>query len=514
MAKYKIYTGNPVFVNEEEAHYYIHKRKRDIGKAAEGSHMSDKDIAGVFSQQKEQAGEAARTFYKTLFLENLKMSKRSMELLNDVFEEDNDTIIQEIDKQLKKKLQSAINQKELSKLMTAYQDAAKVSQDLLSESTKATSAFNTVLQCLADASNLIHGPYGESLASILVLYKGGGGEKMTLAEMGETLSYAISDFVHQHPMIPLDQAKIIDVVTALDRLATTFKTGKTSNDNDVLDSNITDVVDSVFSSGFSELIGSQIKTVAGLRIKEELAKLKGTDQVQVQKSDLKGYLTELTGRKAAGKTDILFPNVSVTIDKSDVTPEGGRIKMDIGISNKFYRNYGFPGARYDGQTLHFSSGSGGSLKEAFETLFETDWQHYLAYNTLFQGSDSLPAATIALQDILLTRQISRLFATRGGAKDFSQYVIINGQVVSIWDLIMYASDKNVGLSSSMDKKGSQAIVLHIDGRKDIFTYSKEKNARKRVPGVNKAINKATVMATVRVEKLAEAIPKTEAIVNE
>ena len=169
MAKYKIYTGNPVFVNEDEAHYYIHKRKRDIGKAAEGSHMSDKDIAGVFSQQKEQAGEAARTFYKTLFLENLKMSKRSMELLNDVFEEDNDTIIQEIDKQLKKKLQSAINQKELSKLMTYYKDAAEASQDLLAESTKATSAFNTVLQCLADASNLIHGPYGESLASILGL---------------------------------------------------------------------------------------------------------------------------------------------------------------------------------------------------------------------------------------------------------------------------------------------------------------------------------------------------------
>ena len=154
------------------------------------------------------------------------------------------------------------------------------------------------------------------------------------------------------------------------------------------------------------------------------------------------------------------------------------------------------------------------MKEALQTLFETDWQHYLAYNVLFQGSESLPAATIALQDILLTRQISRLFATRGGVKDFSQYVIVNGQVVSIWDLIMYAIDNNVGASTSMDKRGSQAVVLHIDGRKDIFSYSREINARKRVPGVNKAINKATVMATVRVEKLAEAIPKTEAIAKE
>jgi hypothetical protein len=514
MAKYKFYTGDPVFVNKEEAHYYIHKRKRDIGRAAHGNSMSDKDIASVFSRQKEQAGEAAKTFYKTLFLENLKVSDPAMELLNNVFEEDRETIIKEIDKQVKEKLQSAINEKELSKLMTSYREASKASKDLLSEPTKAAASFNTVLQCLIDASNLIHGPHGATLAGILSLYKEQWGPVTTLTEMGEVLSYAVSGFVRQFPMIYLDQAKIIDVITALDRLATTFITGKTSKNKDVLPSNITNIVDSVFSSGFSELIGSQIETVAGLKIEEELAKLKGTDQVQIQKTDLKGYLNRLTGRKAAGKTDILFPEVGVTIDKSEATPEGGHVKMNIGISNKFYRTYGFHGAHYNGQTLHFSSGSGGSLKEALQTLFETNWQHYLAYNTLFQGSESLPAATVALQDILLTRQISRLFATRGGAADFSQYVIVNGQVVSIWDLIMYAIDNNVGASTSMDKRGSQAVVLHIDGRKDIFNYSREINARKRVPGVNKAINKATIMATVRVEKLAEAIPKTEAIVKE
>lgn len=514
MAKYKVYTGDPVFVNKEEAHYYIHKRKRDIGKAAQGNSMSDKDIASVFSRQKEQAGEAAKTFYKELFLANLKVSSPAMELLNNVFEEDKETIVKEIDKQVKEKLQSAINEKELKELMSSYQGAAKVSKDLLSEPTKAAAAFNTLLQCFIDASNLVLGIHGETLAGILSMYKKEGGPVTTLAEMGETLSYAVSGFVAQFPTIYTDKAKIVSVINALDRLATTFTTGKTSKNKDVLTSNITNIVDSVFSSGFSEVVGSQLKAVAGLKIQEELSKIKGTDQVRVQKSDLKGASTELAGRKAAGKTDILFPEVGVTIDKSEATPEGGHVKMNIGISNKFYRIYGFPGANYNGQTLHFSSGSGGSMKEALQTLFETDWQHYLAYNVLFQGSESLPAATIALQDILLTRQISRLFATRGGVKDFSQYVIVNGQVVSIWDLIMYAIDNNVGASTSMDKRGSQAVVLHIDGRKDIFSYSREINARKRVPGVNKAINKATVMATVRVEKLAEAIPKTEAIAKE
>ena len=337
MAKYKVYTGDPVFVNKEEAHYYIHKRKRDIGKAAQGNSMSDKDIASVFSRQKEQAGEAAKTFYKELFLANLKVSSPAMELLNNVFEEDKETIVKEIDKQVKEKLQSAINEKELKELMSSYQGAAKVSKDLLSEPTKAAAAFNTLLQCFIDASNLVLGIHGETLAGILSMYKKEGGPAGTLAEMGETLSYAVSGFVAQYPTIYTDKAKIVSVINALDRLATTFTTGKTSKNKDVLTSNITNIVDSVFSSGFSEVVGSQLKAVAGLKIQEELSKIKGTDQVRVQKSDLKGASTELAGRKAAGKTDILFPEVGVTIDKSEATPEGGHVKMNIGISNKFYR---------------------------------------------------------------------------------------------------------------------------------------------------------------------------------
>ena len=506
MAIYKVYTGNPVFAGSD---FYIHKRKRDIGKAANGNHMSDKDIAQVFSRQKEQAGEASKTHYKTLFLENLKLNNSSLALLSESFEEDTESIIAEIDKQLKQKLQATVNQQELEKLMGYYKSSAKASKDLLSGSREATAAFNSILQNLADATALIHGEYGAALASLLVYYKQDGRRKMSLAQMGERLSDAVSDFVNRNPAIPLDEAKIINAVQALARLGQSFSEGQTSTGRDIVKSNITKVVDSAFQTGFSEVIGSQLQSIAELRVKEELSKIVGSETVQVQKSDLQGYLTELQGDKAAGKTDILHPNVSVTIDKSAVTPNGGNIKMDIGISNKFYRSFAFPGASYDGQRLHFSSGSGGTLKEALETLFETDFQHYIAYNTLFQGASGLPAATIALQDILLTRQITRLFASRGGVEDFSQYVIVNGQVVSIWGLIQYALNNQVGLSASMDNDMSQGMVLHIQGRKEIFTHQSEKNARIRVPAVNAAINKATIMATVRVEKLITAIPETE-----
>lgn len=514
MAAYKAYTGDYIFAG---ADFYIHKRKRDIGKAAGGNHMGDREIANVFSRQKEQAGEASKTMYKTLFLKNLKVDDGSIDLLNALTEEDNDSIIEEIDKQIKRNLQSAINQEELSKLMDLYKDTATFSKNLLGEAQVAVDAFGKMLDNFAEASMLVHGPAGEALASLLIFYKDEttSSNKLTLRKMGQTLHQIVDDYIHMYPIVDIDEAKILDALNALNRLGTSFKTGKTSTNESVIESNITRVVDSVFSSGFSEVVSSQVRSVIGLTIDETLTKLVGHKTSAVQFSDVKGrFIDSLGGKKAAQKTDISNPAVEVVLDKSEVTPQGGNITMTLGISGKFYRTTGFPGGKYDGQKIHFSSGSGGSLKEALNTLLETDMQHYLAYNTLFQGSDGLPASTVALQDIILTRQITRLFATRGGVKDFSQYIIVNGQVVSIWDLLQYALRNDVGLSKSMDKDEKQAISLHIQGRKEIFMYSKEKNARIRVPNVNKAINRATISANVRVEKLIQAIPTADATLRE
>ena len=52
-----------------------------------------------------------------------------------------------------------------------------------------------------------------------------------------------------------------------------------------------------------------------------------------------------------------------------------------------------------------------------------------------------------LQDLILTRQLVKLFSSRGGEDDFSQWMLVNGQVISIWQLIM-STEKFVGLSHS------------------------------------------------------------------
>lgn len=501
MAKYKVYTGNPVFAGTD---FYIHKRKRDIGKAANGNHMSDSDIAAVFNKQKVSAAEAAKTYYETLFLENLKLSNEAMDLLNSTFDYDKEKIITEIDAQVKNALQKAINQEELSKLKNLYQNSASISKDLLGDSQTALKAFNILLENIAEACSLVQSPLGADLAACLRAQQTNYTTNMfTLSSMGVRLSNALENFINKNNFVPLKEVKMAYIVESLENLIDDLIYNKTSSGHDITKANITDVIDSLFSKGFSEVIGSQLNSVAELTFDETLAEVVGSQTHKVQLTDIYGNKTKIAGQKRAGKTDIKLSNVMVELNyfsESNI----GEVQMNIGISNKLYRSQAFPGVKYDGQKLSFSGGSGGSLKEALNSLFNSDMEHYLAYNTLAYGS-GLPAANIALNDIILTRQINRLFATRGGTKDFSQFILVNGYVVSIWELIQYAANNAMGYSNSQKGSASQGAALSIKGRPKILQALKSSdNARIRVPNVNNAINEATILAYVHIDKLSAA----------
>lgn len=497
MGAYKPYTGNPVFAG---ADFYIHKRKRDIGKAlGSGKHIGDKDIADRFNKQKTSASEAAKTYYQALFLENLKLSDEAMQLLNGTFENDKDTMITEIDKQVKKALQKSINQDELEKLMGLYRGTAQISKGLMDAET-ALKSFNTLLENLAQASELVRGPLGADLATFLRAQMASSSHNLDTTKMGLKLYDALESFIFKNNYIPIEELKIAHVVDALDRLAENLLFGKTSTGHDLTKSNITRMVDQVFSKGFSEVVGSQLNSVAELTFDEELTKVVGEKTHQVQLTDISGSKTASSGQKRAGKTDIKLSNVIVALNYENA-PHLGEVTMDIGISNKFYRSEAFPGVKYDGQHLSFSGGSGGSLKEALESLFHSDFDRYLAYNTLAYG-DGLQTANMALNDIILTRQINRLFSTRGGASDFSQYILVNGHVVSVWELIQYVSQNMVGYSNSQAGSKNQGAALSIKGRPEILQSLKSSsNARIRVPRVNNAVNDATISAHVHIHKL-------------
>ena len=91
-------------------------------------------------------------------------------------------------------------------------------------------------------------------------------------------------------------------------------------------------------------------------------------------------------------------------------------------------------------------------------------------------------------------------------------MIINGEVVSIWDLIQYVINNDVGLTNSQTKNSDskQAISLSINStdRQNILNSNKEINNEGdaidkwvRSKRVNEAINKTKIQAVLHVERL-------------
>ena len=188
------------------------------------------------------------------------------------------------------------------------------------------------------------------------------------------------------------------------------------------------------------------------------------------------------------------------------------IKMNIGISSKFYTGTSFLGNLSDDKLKgKFSSGSGGTVKEALLNIFPNSGERYVVYNFLVHSQ-----YTREINNLLATRQLLRLFSSSGIDKDFSQYMLINGKVVSMWQIVRYAMSTDLLLSNSLLEKGaSQGVVISIQGRENFGkkgSFVKNKDgitpimaAWQRSKERNNIINKAKVTATLHLANLAKSV---------
>lgn len=509
MAEYKWYSGSYIFAGND---YYIHKRKRDIGKAMGGDHMSDKNIAEIFSNQRERAVEASKTYYKDMFFDkdNMKVNKKAQKLLAAAFDDNTiDNIISEIDTQLKQHLEKSLDVKNTESYLQAYKNSVDISQQLLSSDlVAAAAAFNEILEGLAQASQLIGDPKnGANLASALLMQKANKNEGLNYMEMGRRLLEALEIFKRQNPVIPAN-SNIPRAVQAINRLGISLKDNLTTSDTKISTKNISKVVGSAFQKGFAEFIKTYVNNIAENGIDQALTQITGQGEktTKIQLTNTKGkMLKNKVGTTSAGKVDISLSNVKINFQSGLNSALSGDMVFRIGISDKVYKSYNFAGA-VKKTGMSFESGSGGTLKEALNSLFDADIQHYLAYNVLAYGIESFPSATFALHDVILSRHILRLFSTRGGVNDFSQYFLANGELFSMWEVLQYVSKNSVGYSQSQKTNvKNQAVSLHMVGRESVASLMKQKNARIRVPNVNDAINKIKLTANLRTEKLQFAL---------
>lgn len=488
---------------------YIHQHSYCIGNAMKGSAESDSSLSKVFASQKTAASNAVKKFYTKLYIDNLSLSEQELALLSSAFEVSSEELIKMIDKAVKDKMGDLMSKENLENLLEQQKNAVKNAKDMFSgDAKKQLKAFNDMLDAISKASELVTSKHSTALAQLLanLKYK----RFIGLSQMGGKLENAIDTFVKTNKITKADDEQMFKVVSALKTFANTLSTGVTKGNkkNLLTQDNIVKVIDSLFSPAFSESIASVLKGVEEHAAIDTLkASLTGTDSPHGILTDHRGNIIGFDNTPAQGKMDFRFKNIAVSLEHEG-SGNTQSVSMRVGVSNKLYRDLKFSNGEKI-PALTFNSGSGGTLQEAIDALIPGGKVRlkYLAYNALAHWQE-LDETTAALNDVLLTRQVIRMFATRGGSEDFAQYLFINGEVVSFMELLSYVTNAENSLSKSrtqITQKDSQAAALSIAGRPALADKVKIRNAALRTSAVNEVIKTSTISAQLRVHKLAQAL---------
>ena len=478
------------------AAYYIHYHQENIGAANNSKRVPN--IINRFKNQKKQAYEESKNAYKSMFESNL--STKSEELLDNLFSDDN--LMTEVNQQMSKALEAALDTNKLQNLM-AQQRTVINEQEVFKkiagrDTIQRVQGFSDLIDGLANACNLLESSEGAYIATQLLKTKSSITRKTTRATVGKKIQDAVKRFAIENEGATIDEKRIIHAANAINALANQLITGKTKKGEPITSSSIKRVIDDVFSLGFSEAVATYINNTAELAVDQALMRIVGKDTTKAL-SYTGGKFIETDSVARSGKVDIFAPNASFTIE-SLKNINGGTISIDLGISNKSYRTNDFGNLPKTGKNT-FGVGSGGSFKSAIDLIFGNNvYNKYLAYNVMAHRT-GMPAEAEALQDLLLTRQVMNLFASRGGSSDFAQFIIANGQVVSTWEILLQ-TEKFVGKSSSRNKEQPVSLSLMT---KEAETAVKIWNQYERVSAVNKALSSMPIRAHLHIDKLKNAI---------
>lgn len=477
---------------------YVHLHVKNIGRAMGGDSVDPSSVASIFRERKKQALEASKTQFKTLFKNSL--DNKSVELLNQVF--NNDDLMTELQKEMGKKFQQALSVDKMQSLMDIQRSVAtgKLAASILANSQRSIKDFDTLLQSLSRAAELLGTESGARLAILLSHQHKIGNSQ----QLGDFLLNALSTFEKQNQKILLTDLELQQadqVVSNIRALANALSTGVTAGNKKLTQSAMVKMVENIFNTGFAESISAMLKNTAYVALDQTFkAALTGSEKVQIQYSNEFGQaIANSLGQAAYGKADAFFNNVKIKLDGSNK-----QVTLNVGISDKFYKLNEFPGLKGNKNKNSYSAGSGGSLSQALWSSFGSNLRYlYYAYNTLGHGNrKGWDQAQGALNEVILTRQIVRLFASRGGNADFAQFMFVNGQIIPIWDIIM-STVNDISLSSSQHGQHSQPVTLSITGHGDIQSAAQNyrKTIDERIYNVNKAVQRAKITAHINLNNL-------------
>lgn len=492
--------------------YVVHLYASDIGIAEQGSPVTDfSSLAAEYNARKTKVLIATKNQYQRLFINSL--DSQSQQLLSDVFS--NDDLMSELNTELGKQLKSALSIDKMAKLMEAQRAilgdtgiSQKFADDILKNTKTGIQNLNKVLKAMSECAKITFGQEtGKLLGDILVhdrIYN-----KKKRETIGQGLQNAINSFKVKAQGQGLTQFQlsqmnlIVEKVNALTHNLITGKTAK--NDKDISAQGLMKNIDAIFNTGFAESVAAMpnhlAQNVMGEAVKPLLT---GATKVSIQYTDAYGQKAGYSEQIKQGKADFKLNNAQMAVFIKENKGRWAQMEINLGISNKFYRGAHFPGLDKK-HTVNVSSGSAGSFKQALEAVFLNEHNYlknmYLAQNVIAHNTDpEIKLAYEKLKQLFSIRQVVRAFATRGGQKDFAQFMFINGDIIPIWDIIMNVAGNNrnakianISMQTSEmikieDKNGKETSVNRVQHAATTW----QKYPIYRLRNVNKALQSSKI----------------------
>lgn len=510
--------------------YYIHKHAINIGRMGDHPAVDDDYLTNVFNNYKYGVNATLSNTltkqYMELINSSIHFSPFQYNLMREVFDVKNNNSVAILDRMqsvIQDGLSQYINSSNLEALLQIQSNinwsaSQKKNKDAM-QIQKLEKALNTktgsyksedglpfldeLLQAMADTVALLDSNLGNYLGVALANVQ--TKNYSSIKAYGRELNGAIEAFKDRHNGEIVDNKLLQEAFFQLQQITSRLQFMKNpDNDKKLSKDSLQGIVSKQFFPQMAEILSAEIKEAAketALKVVANASRT-GTESVPVQITDATGHYLDNhyfggMGVKQ-GKADNIFRNVQLNLSsiQDDLS---GEIKMDIGISQKSYVANDF-GPDVLKKFNVFSLGGGMTLGNAFTLLLGNNniYKKYLGYNIFAQGENALPKSLNALQDALLTRSIIYLAGGREKS-DFAQFMLLNGQLLSVWDIVKYALGTDIGKNSSQQGEKSNGIYTSIPNSPKFMTFAKSRYWARRIIKTNESITSA-VMKTHIVPK--------------
>lgn len=521
------YTTEPFF--RENLGYYIHWHDENLGRLKRGKKG---DITKYFITQrkkmKEAAGKALKTQYKYLTHSIIdQKDAKSLAFASKIVGKGtvSDDIVTAIDKVVKEQLVKRINDETIkASLITGneFHDYLKdnsLSGKLVADLEKAGNTLNQLLEGIAKVINTlkVKKNYKNFVLGLTAAEIQGVQSMNDLGVLFEAKVKELDKLSRSRSFF-IDKEQIKILADSLNNITDWLKSQNKKNSNDFTYNILKSLFDTEISPiGIGEAFGFYNKRMAqealGQTITDSI-KYIGKEEYPIVFSDPSGQYPKksstsdnTTGDKQ-GKADMKFKNLQIEIKKQKGIKQDYTLIISVGISNKLYLNNANINEDENGQkiikkqlTKSVKVSKGIPLGDAIKSTFHQERLIYLAYNTFAWQTESSEAklAVEPLQDIIFTRNLVHVMAARSG-EDFASYILMNGQLFSVWDIIQYAINNDIGaLTKDQQATGPKGIKYSWDPDKkkgiqqdDVVQYVRQRNSismEKRIKQSNDIINK-------------------------